>query len=80
VEHRREHVASKLTLREGPGADTGTIPGCRFHPRCPLGEHDVCRTVDPPLHETQRGHAVACHFPQSKQSLLAAAERTQATP
>jgi len=80
VEHRREHVASKLTLREAPGADAGTITGCRFHPRCPLGTRDVCRTVDPSLHETQRGHAVACHFPQSEQSLLAAAGDTEAAP
>jgi oligopeptide transport system ATP-binding protein len=63
-----------LVLRDAPSA--ATLPtGCRFHPRCPLGGREVCRTVDPPLHEVAPGHTVACHFPQSAESLLAEAAR-----
>ena len=72
VEHRRSHLASKLVVREAL-ADAGAISGCRFHPRCPLGGREVCRTVDPLLRETPQGHLAACHFPQSAESLLAAA-------
>jgi oligopeptide transport system ATP-binding protein len=62
----------ELVLRDAPSG--GTLPpGCRFHPRCPLGRRGVCRTVDPPLHEVAPGHTVACHFPQSADSLLAEA-------
>ena len=63
-----------LVLRDAPGA--GTLPtGCRFHPRCPLGRREICHTVEPPLHEVASGHTVACHFPQSAESLLAEAAR-----
>ena len=66
----------QIVLREAPAADT--LPsGCRFHPRCPLGERELCRTVDPPLHAAGAGHTVACHFPQSAGSLLAEVAREQ---
>jgi oligopeptide/dipeptide ABC transporter ATP-binding protein len=64
----------QIILREAPASDT--LPsGCRFHPRCPLGARELCRTVDPPLQATAAGHTVACHFPQSAASLLAEAAR-----
>ena len=39
-------------------------PGCRYHPRCPIGpyvhpEREVCRTVEP---TTDHRQAAACHF------------------
>jgi oligopeptide/dipeptide ABC transporter ATP-binding protein len=69
-EVRREQIV----LRESPASDT--LPsGCRFHPRCPLGQREVCRTVDPPLRAVAAGRTVACHFPQSAESLLAEAAR-----
>ncbi|MGH3505181.1 MAG: ABC transporter ATP-binding protein [Nocardioidaceae bacterium] len=42
-------------------------PGCRFHPRCPVGperlpERDVCRGVDPMQGASMRQHHTACHF------------------
>ena len=50
----------------------GGLPsGCRFHPRCPLGRRELCRTVDPPLDETEdpalegSGHTAACHFQEA---------------
>ncbi|HET7450404.1 MAG TPA: oligopeptide/dipeptide ABC transporter ATP-binding protein [Gaiellaceae bacterium] len=63
-----------LALRDAPAG--GTIPsGCRFHPRCPLGERESCRTIDPPLLELGPGHAAACHYPQSADGLLVEASR-----
>jgi len=35
--------------------------GCKFHPRCPLGEHDeTCRSCEPELKEVRPGHWVSC--------------------
>jgi oligopeptide transport system ATP-binding protein len=69
-----EAQREQIVLREAPALDT--LPsGCRFHPRCPLGERELCRTVDPPLQATGAGHTVACHFPQSADSLLAEVAR-----
>jgi len=35
--------------------------GCKFHPRCPLGNNDKrCMTQEPPLKEVRRGRSVAC--------------------
>jgi len=37
------------------------IPGCRFHPRCTLGNADpLCRSQEPALAELAPGHACAC--------------------
>ena len=49
------------------------VTGCRFHPRCPLGDRTRCREIDPVLERVGPDHAAACHFPQTKQSLLAEA-------
>ena len=36
-------------------------PGCKFHPRCPLGSQDAtCRNRDPELKEVRPGHWAAC--------------------
>lgn len=36
-------------------------PGCKFHPRCPIGSETLqCRKEDPPLQEVKPGHWVAC--------------------
>jgi oligopeptide/dipeptide ABC transporter ATP-binding protein len=72
-----EEPRERIVLREALASDA--LPsGCRFHPRCPLGARELCRTVDPPLQATAAGHTVACHFPQSAPSLLA--EATRETP
>jgi peptide/nickel transport system ATP-binding protein len=49
------------------------VTGCRFHPRCPLGERPRCREIDPVLERVGPDHDVACHYPQTKQSLPAEA-------
>lgn len=35
--------------------------GCRFHPRCKYAM-DVCKRVEPPYVEIDKGHFVACHL------------------
>ena len=40
-------AASRSSSARRPPTDA--LPsGCRFHPRCPLGRRELCRTVDPP--------------------------------
>jgi peptide/nickel transport system ATP-binding protein len=46
-----------------------SVEGCRYHPRCPLGARERCRTVEPGLDLVGDGHLAACHFPQSAESL-----------
>ena len=41
-------------------------PGCRYHPRCPIGplvypDREVCRTIEPSADHRQ---AATCHFAQ----------------
>ena len=66
----------QIVLREAPAS----TPSLRLPvpSRCPLGQRELCRTVDPPLHAAGAGHTVACHFPQSAGSLLAEVAREQA--
>jgi oligopeptide/dipeptide ABC transporter ATP-binding protein len=48
----------------------GTVPeplhfpsGCKFHPRCPIGNDDKrCQTVEPLLRQVQSGRCVACWY------------------
>ncbi len=42
-------------------------PGCRLHPRCPVGpaalpDRELCRTSDPRVSAATRVHRCACHF------------------
>ncbi len=57
---------------KGPRIRLPSIPGqppdllnppqaCRFHPRCPY-VMDVCKKIDPPMVEIEKGHWVACHL------------------
>jgi oligopeptide/dipeptide ABC transporter ATP-binding protein len=63
-EQRRQHAI----VREEPLVDA--VEGCRFHPRCPLGHREECRAVEPGLDPLESDHLVACHYPQSQESLL----------
>ncbi len=49
---------------------TGEIPsaidppsGCVFHTRCPRCIDGICAEAEPPLIETDAGHAIRCHIP-----------------
>jgi peptide/nickel transport system ATP-binding protein len=42
-------------------------PGCRFHPRCPIGplvrpDRELCLTVDPTREAGRHRHHTACHY------------------
>jgi oligopeptide/dipeptide ABC transporter ATP-binding protein len=56
-------------VREEIVATDADVDGCRFHPRCPLGARHLCRQVEPGLDPIGAGHGVACHYPQSAESL-----------
>ena len=54
-------------LPKGEVADAINPPsGCRFHPRCPNVDLNICSIKEPELIEVRPNHWVACHFPSSK--------------
>jgi oligopeptide/dipeptide ABC transporter ATP-binding protein len=63
-----ERAEAHVIIREEVGS-AQDVEGCRFHPRCPLGTRNLCRTVEPGLDPVGPDHRVACHFPQSAESL-----------
>ena len=72
VECRGRRAAPRGRGRRSP-RPSSSVTGCRFHPRCPLGDRTRCREIDPVLERVGPDHAAACHYPQTKQSLLAEA-------
>jgi len=65
--------AKMRVLSVDSSSSTVVQTGCRYAPRCPIGRSlELCATVDPPLAEVGGGHAVACHFPQTAESLAVA--------
>ena len=56
---RSRTTATRPQILQGETPNPVDIPaGCRFHPRCPIGD-DACRAVDPQL-EPANGHRAAC--------------------
>jgi oligopeptide/dipeptide ABC transporter ATP-binding protein len=75
-------VRKKRLILKGDVPSPANPPsGCRFHTRCwlreRLGNPIECTTVDPPLHNLETGHLVACHF--AEQVTGEAAAETAAT-
>jgi peptide/nickel transport system ATP-binding protein len=59
VPRRDPHDRSRPQILQGETPNPVDIPvGCRFHPRCPIGD-EACRAVDPQL-EPAGGHLAAC--------------------
>jgi len=59
VPRRDPHDRRRPQILQGETPNPIDIPaGCRFHPRCPIGD-DACRAVDPQL-EPAAGHRAAC--------------------
>src|SRR5258707_6795387 len=58
VEREREQII----LRGEIPSPLNPPTGCRFHTRCQAYIADVCRDVEPELHESRPGHFTACHF------------------
>jgi peptide/nickel transport system ATP-binding protein len=48
--------------------------GCVFHTRCPRFLGDICVNTEPPLAETEPGHAIRCHIPLEELRRLQAKE------
>jgi peptide/nickel transport system ATP-binding protein len=53
--------------------------GCVFHTRCPRKIGAVCETTEPPLDESEPGHAIRCHIPLEELRRLQA-EPTRSVP
>ena len=69
----RERARTRVLTVDTSGHVVNFV-GCRYQPRCPIGRlREVCQTIDPPLARVAERHAVACHFPQSAESIVAAA-------
>ena len=49
--------------------------GCPFHPRCPY-RFESCVDLEPPLLDSQPGHAVACHLPAAQRLRVGQAVRS----
>jgi peptide/nickel transport system ATP-binding protein len=48
--------------------------GCVFHTRCPRFLGDICVNTEPPLAESEPGHAIRCHIPLEELRSLQAGE------
>jgi oligopeptide/dipeptide ABC transporter ATP-binding protein len=51
--------------------------GCRFHTRCPKAQ-ELCAREDPPLQDKGTGTRVACHYPLTREELVAMGVRSSA--
>ena len=49
-------------ILEGEISQSAIGKGCRFSPRCPAAQIDLCKEIEPPLDEVWVGHRAACHL------------------
>jgi len=49
--------------------------GCRFHTRCPKAQ-EICKEKEPPLEDKGSGTRTACHFPLTREEVVATGVRT----
>jgi peptide/nickel transport system ATP-binding protein len=54
-------VRSRIVLKGDVPSPINPPQGCRFHTRCPY-VFDRCRSEEPQLQQTERGHLAACHL------------------
>ncbi len=67
----QERANVRARLDRADEVDAVPDKGCRFRLRCPLGSLSPrCADEDPPLLQVASGHRVACHFPQSPESVM----------
>lgn len=58
---RGENRRQRIVLQGDIPSPQNPPSGCRFHTRC-WEVMEVCKTQEPPLHDTGNGHYVACHL------------------
>jgi peptide/nickel transport system ATP-binding protein len=59
-----EDTGKKRIRLEGEIPSAASPPsGCVFHTRCPRYLGSICETTEPPLAESEPGHAIKCHIP-----------------
>jgi oligopeptide/dipeptide ABC transporter ATP-binding protein len=67
----RERASARMRVGKADEAEVVVETGCRFRARCPLGALSPrCATEEPELVQVAPDHRVACHFPQSPESVL----------
>ncbi len=49
-------------ILEGEVSQRAIGKGCRFSPRCPAAQIELCKEVEPTLDEVWPGHRAACHL------------------
>ena len=57
-----ELAREQIILRGEIPSPLNPPSGCRFHTRCQSYVGDICRDVEPALHEVRPGHFTACHL------------------
>ncbi|MFN8371253.1 MAG: oligopeptide/dipeptide ABC transporter ATP-binding protein [Anaerolineae bacterium] len=56
-----EQNADEIIL-EGEVSQQAIGKGCRFNPRCPAAQIELCTEIEPTLDEVWPGHRAACHL------------------
>ncbi|MBK8030975.1 MAG: ATP-binding cassette domain-containing protein [Chloroflexi bacterium] len=57
IEQKRGEI-----ILQGEVSQRAIGQGCRFSPRCPAAQIDLCKAEEPALDEVWRGHRAACHL------------------
>ena len=59
-----ENTGQERIRLEGEIPSAANPPsGCVFHTRCPRYLGSICETTEPPLAQSEPGHAIKCHIP-----------------
>jgi peptide/nickel transport system ATP-binding protein len=59
-----ENTGKERIRLEGEIPSAANPPsGCVFHTRCPRYLGSICETTEPPLAQSEPGHAIKCHIP-----------------
>lgn len=67
VERGLKGAGGRIVLKGDVPSPAELIPGCPFHPRCPIAQ-ERCRTETPPVTDMGDGHTSVCHFAKQVQT------------